>query len=670
MLDALLGEVVALQLGLGLGVVRGGPGRAEDTGDRVPQPQDTVLGGAQVGVAGRLDRERHDAVGEAFQVDAGGGGALAVRGLLPIGRLEGPAVPLRPERGGGGRRERDEVRPGALHEGQVEDVLVVDRVEGTGRQEREVLAVRGEGGRVVLEAQRGRLGDRQVGGVGELQLGQGARAGVGPGQPGRVGREDQPGHIAVVTAVHLPHLARLPLDEQQAAVVGGHGGAAAVGRHGEFQHPAERPGGEPAGRRARGEAGGGRELQGVVALGVRHPHHPLLAVGAERPGQPGPYAGRRGEGAGRAGAVGDPVDGAAYGDGTAARGVVGGRRPEPAGGVHRERLEIDALPAEPHVQPARLGPVQVVQHPQLAGAGVDDTGAVGGGVPGVETVEWGVPPQVRPVGEGGVERTGVLVVGQEGDALPHPHRVLDVAVQLLVDPYELPVALPVDPQLPGRASPVPLPPGGLASHRGGQQHRVRPVGDVADRPVRQGGGRSAVERDGTRPGAAQARLPLAGDRQDLAVGGPAAHLGLQAAPVGQPLGRAAVDRGDVHLGGAVAGGGPGDGGAVGRDAGVGHRHVLGADPPGPSAVERSEPHVVLGGEGDQVTVHVGEPEVSRRCGLSHPITLCRDDAARTEFGSLALDRAAVRVPVAPDGLGDGHRDSRPGLPVRGPAAHG
>ncbi len=186
-LDALLGEVVPLQLGLGLGVVRGGPGRAEHAGDRVAQPEHAVLGGPQVGVARGLDREGHDAVGEALEVDAGGGGALAVGGLLPVGRLEGPAVPLRPERGRGGRREGDEVRPGAFDEGQVEDVLVVDRVEGAGRQEREVLAVGRERGSVVLEAQRGRLGDRQVGGVGELQLAQGPRPGVGPGEPGRVG---------------------------------------------------------------------------------------------------------------------------------------------------------------------------------------------------------------------------------------------------------------------------------------------------------------------------------------------------------------------------------------------------------------------------------------------------------------------------------------------------
>ncbi|MFE4060842.1 ABC transporter ATP-binding protein, partial [Streptomyces sp. NPDC059096] len=45
--------------------------------------------------------------------------------------------------------------------------------------------------------------------------------------------------------------------------------------------PDEMSGGQAPRGGARGEAGGGRELQGVVALGVGHPHHPLLAVGAE-----------------------------------------------------------------------------------------------------------------------------------------------------------------------------------------------------------------------------------------------------------------------------------------------------------------------------------------------------------------------------------------------------
>lgn len=89
MLDAPLEEVVALQLGLGLGVVGRGPGGAERALHRVAQPQHAVLRGPQAGVAGGLDGERHDPVGEPFEVDAGGGGALAVGGLLLVRRVEG-----------------------------------------------------------------------------------------------------------------------------------------------------------------------------------------------------------------------------------------------------------------------------------------------------------------------------------------------------------------------------------------------------------------------------------------------------------------------------------------------------------------------------------------------------------------------------------------------------
>src|SRR5690606_33008074 len=94
----------------------------------------------------------------------------------------------------------------------------------------------------------------------------------------------------------------------------------------------------------------------------------------------------------------------------------------------------------------------------------------------------------------------------------------------------------VDPQLAGGAAPVALPRGRLAAHGGGQQHGVRTVGDVADGPVRQGVGGSAVERDRAGPGAAQAGLAVRADREDPAVRGPAAHLCSGTAPVGEAAG--------------------------------------------------------------------------------------------------------------------------------------
>ncbi|GAA3108084.1 hypothetical protein GCM10017687_20300 [Streptomyces echinatus] len=550
---------------------------------------------------------------------------------------------LRAERRGGGGGQGDQVRARAGHEGEVEDVFVVDRVEGAVREEREVFAVEGEGGRVVLEAERGRLDDREVGGVGDPQLGERAGAGVGPGEPGGVGREGEAGDLAVVAAVHLADLARLPLDQEQPAVVRGHRGPAAVGGHGQLQHPAELSGGQAARGRAGHGAGRGGELQGVVALGVRHPHRPLLALGAEGARQPGADTGGGGQGAGGAGAVGDPVDPAAHTDGAAARGVVGGRLAEPAGGVDRPRPQIDAGAAEPDVQAARLGALQVVQEPEFTGRAVDDPGAVAGRVPGVEAVpERGVPAQVGAVGEGGVQRAGALVVAEEGDPVTGPDRVLDVAVDLLVQPGELAGVLrafggPVDPQLARRTAPVALPVGGLQAHRRGQQHGGRSERQVADRAVRQGLGRSAVQRDGVRPGVPEAGPAVRAEREHPPVRQPAVHPRAAVAPVRQAFGGAALDGGDVHFRGAVPGGGPGEVSAVGRYPGPVHRHVVGADPPGPAAVERREPDVVLGDEGHQVAVQMGVTEIggafrgSRRGTLSHAVTLRSDRSRRSRF---------------------------------------
>ena len=81
-LDPLLGEVVALQVGLGVRVVGCGPGGAEHAAHRVAQPQHAVLGGAQVAVAGGLDRERHDAVAAAFAAATGAGDFDALVAVL------------------------------------------------------------------------------------------------------------------------------------------------------------------------------------------------------------------------------------------------------------------------------------------------------------------------------------------------------------------------------------------------------------------------------------------------------------------------------------------------------------------------------------------------------------------------------------------------------------
>lgn len=238
-------------------------------------------------------------------------------------------------------------------------------------------------------------------------------------------------------AVDLVDLSPLPLDDQDPAVVRGDGEPAAVGGRRQVEHPAEPAGGQPARCGARCDPGGGCALEGVVALRVGDPDDVLIAVGLEGTGQSGPYPGFDGQCAGRALPVGDPVDGAARPDGAAAAGTVRGRRVEVAPGVHGVRLEVGALAAEADVETAGSGAFEVVEQPQFAGRGVADAGAVGRRVAGVEAVGLGVPAQVGAVGERGVERADAFVVGEEGETVADPHRAFDVAVEALVDPYEL-----------------------------------------------------------------------------------------------------------------------------------------------------------------------------------------------------------------------------------------
>ena len=172
-------------------------------------------------------------------------------------------------------------------------------------------AVERERGLVVVEPQRSRLDDRQVAGVRELEMAQRGGPRVRPGEPAGVRREGEPGGLAVLAAVDLAHLARLAFDEQDAPVVRGDGGPAAVGRDGEAQNAAELPRRQPA-RCGRGrEAGRRRELERVLALRVGHPDDMLLAVHAEGPRRPGPYAGLLGERPRGPVPMGDPVDAAA-----------------------------------------------------------------------------------------------------------------------------------------------------------------------------------------------------------------------------------------------------------------------------------------------------------------------------------------------------------------------
>ena len=103
------------------------------------------LTGAQVGVQAGGDGDDDGALGEPVDDRRGPGAARVVarRAASAARRATGrPAARVERRRGVGGQREQ--VRPHADGERQVEVVRVVDRVEGARRQEGQVLAVERE----------------------------------------------------------------------------------------------------------------------------------------------------------------------------------------------------------------------------------------------------------------------------------------------------------------------------------------------------------------------------------------------------------------------------------------------------------------------------------------------------------------------------------------------
>src|SRR5690606_9496430 len=445
-LGALL-QVVAFQHDLagGVGAV------AEAAGERVAQPEQRVLGGAQVAVAAGGHRDGDHAGGEPVGVDLGARGRvvllLLLRGRVVVLAVEAASPQAGGERGGGVGAQRHQVRAAADGERQIEHVRVVDRVERPDRQERQVFAVAGEDGVVVGEPERGHLDGGGAVDAAHLDLGERLVVRVDPGEPGGVGREREPADVAVAGTVQFALGAGLDVDDQEAAVVGGDGGVLAVGRGCQGEDAPELAGGQRADL-----AAGGADLQAVLAGGVGDPDG--AAGGVEHARQPYPDAGLGAEGAGGAVAVGDPVGGAADLDGAGAAGLVRG---EPADLGGRRSLGAGrARPAGLDVEPVRFR-VQAFQQPEVAGVAVDDPLAVGGGVAGVDLLVAGVPAQVGAVGQGGVDVPGAVAVGQEGDSVADPHGGPVLGGAVGEQAGELSGAFGVDPDLARGAAAVALP---------------------------------------------------------------------------------------------------------------------------------------------------------------------------------------------------------------------
>ncbi|MGX1120001.1 hypothetical protein RKD37_005364 [Streptomyces ambofaciens] len=406
------------------------------------------------------------------------------------------------------------------------------------------------------------------------------------------------------------------VEDQQPSVVRGDGESVARRVRDQLQDPAEAPGGLPPGRAAAGRPGQVGDLDGVLALRVRHVRDPPALP--EHLRQPHPHPWRVRDGAGRAVPVGEPVQAAAYDDRARPPRLVDGDAAHVLGGGHLVRTPPRARTAQPHVELARRrAGREVVHDPQVARALVHHPRAVAGGVAGVERVVVGVAAQPGAVVGAGVEVADALVVGEEGDPAADEHGGGEVPVEVGQEP------LAVQPEPPRGAAPVALPGGRLVRRGAGQEKRPAlavEVGglDVGDRAPGQLATGVAVGGDLVGPGEVRERLAVRGDGEDgggaVGIGRrPAADPGVEAAPVGELPPGAAVHRHQVDLRHQTAPAGVRDVAAVGGEArGPGLGAVDGEPPGPPRTVEGSEPEVVLGHETQLVATEV------RKAQITHP----------------------------------------------------
>ena len=253
---------------------------------------------------------------------------------------------------------------------------------------------------------------------------------------------------------------------------------------------------------------------------------------------------------------------------------------------------------------------QGVQQPQLTEALVDHPAAVRGGLAGVPAVMVGVPEQVGPVQQARVDIAGALVVGQERQPVTDQHGTGELAGQAGQDALERGAAHR-GPQPPRGAAAVALPEGRVTSPGAVQQSpRALRQGHVRDRPERQPLGRTPLQRDGVRPALPLEGLAARAQGHHLATGRPAAHPGELITPVGEAASPLAVHPGQVHLGRAIPPARPRHPAPVGGKMRAGGLRPVGGQPPRPAAVQRGQPHIILGHEREQVTLNMRKAKVS------------------------------------------------------------
>src|SRR6185437_14576350 len=191
--DLALAQVEPLQNRPRRVVFGAGDTLAEHPGDRLAQPGKPALHRAQRRVPGFDYGDTHHATRDTVGVDrylATFGAIVCVFVLVLVGRVlaQRPAARQRTERRRGLGRQRHQVGTAAEGERHVEGLLVVHRIEAAPGDEGEVEAVGCEYRVAVGEPAVGHVDDLVVAYPRQPDAGQRLRAGLGPGQPGRVRR--------------------------------------------------------------------------------------------------------------------------------------------------------------------------------------------------------------------------------------------------------------------------------------------------------------------------------------------------------------------------------------------------------------------------------------------------------------------------------------------------
>ena len=319
--------------------------------------------------------------------------------------------------------------------------------------------------------------------------------------------------------------------------------------------------------------------------------------------------------------MGQPVHRASHLYRAGLAGVVTGQVAQVILGGDQPRAAPHDRRGEPDVERPGLA-IEVVEDPDVTRAVIDDAPAVGARIAGVEPVVVGVPPQASAVQRARVQVARALVVGQEHQPAPDDHRAGQLTGQVLGHPGEPERFVarragagspPGHPETARGPAAVALPECGLpAMPTGEQRHGGRLDGQIAHRAERQPLERPVLGPHRVCPGVVRERLTVRGDRQQLAVRGPAGDPGILVAPERHPAGHSPAQIRLVHIRDAVALTGPGDRPAVARQPRVAGPGAVRGQPPGPAAVGRREPHVVVSDEGQQVGVQMRKAQVPVR----------------------------------------------------------